>query len=112
MPAVVAIVVLAAALATNQKPGPVESNTYLGYSIEKLMANKTPYVGNNSKVVGLIDAMPLPEGITRGTVELQTANLPYGITINYIMHDSTGVTVNGVASVAMLFAPMPSSSSV
>ncbi|NQS76752.1 MAG: DUF4825 domain-containing protein [Peptococcaceae bacterium] len=98
VPAVVAIVVLAAALATNQKPGPVESNTYLGYSIEKLMANKTPYVGNNSKVVGLIDAMPLPEGITRGTVELQTANLPYGITINYIMHDSTGVTVNGAIS--------------
>lgn len=92
---VAAILVLAAALAVNQRPGPVESNTYLGYSIEKLMANKTPYVGNNSKVVGLIDAMPLPEGITRGTVELQTANLPYGITINYIMDDSAGVTVNG-----------------
>jgi len=42
--------------------------------------------------------MTLPKGITRDTVELQTAELPYGITINYIMTDSAGIKVNGAIS--------------
>lgn len=96
--AVLATVALIAAFATNPKPDHTASDLYLGYSINALMDNKTPYVGNNVKVIGLIDAMPLPEGIVRDKVELQTANLPYGITINYTMHDSSGVVVNGAIS--------------
>lgn len=101
--AAVAMGVLIAALATNPKPSHTGSNTYSGYSIEKLIANKTPYVGHNSKVVGLIDAMPLPEGIARGAVELQTVNPPYGIIINYIMRDSAGVMVNGAINTHVFF---------
>ena len=45
-----------------------------------------------------VDAMPLPKGIARDTVELQTADMPYGITINYIMTDSANVEINGTIS--------------
>ncbi|MFY9172537.1 MAG: M56 family metallopeptidase, partial [Petrimonas mucosa] len=95
---VVAVAVVCAvgvAFATDKQN---DKDLYLGYSIQALMNNKTPYVGNNSKVVGLIDAMPLPKGIARDTVELQTADMPYGITINYIMTDSANVEINGTIS--------------
>ncbi len=92
--AVIATAVLIVAFTTNPKHEPTAPNLYWGYSIDALMDNKTPYVGNNVKVIGLIDAMPLPVGIIRGKVEMQTESLPYGITINYIVNDSS-VLVNG-----------------
>jgi len=64
------------------------NSVHSGYQIESLMANKTPYVGDNSKVVALIDAMPLPVGVVRDSVKLQTANKPYSITIRYTVNDS------------------------
>ncbi|WP_084134589.1 M56 family metallopeptidase [Paenibacillus harenae] len=54
------------------------------YDTKLLMANKTPYVGNQSKVVALIEAMPFPSGYRRDTVELQTVQPPYGLTIHVI----------------------------
>jgi len=101
MIAVVAVCATVTAFVANPKYEQNNKNDkdlYLGYSIQSLMDNKTIYVGNNSKVIGLIDAMPLPNGIVRDAVELQTANLPYGITINYIMNDSSGITVNRAIS--------------
>ncbi len=71
---------------------------YLGYDIDSLVSNKTSYVGNNGKVVTLIDAIPLPKGIVRDIVELQTENKPYGITININMNDSSSVMVDGAIS--------------
>lgn len=38
---------------------------------------------NNVKVITLIDQLPLPSGITRGAVELSTAEKPYGVLIHY-----------------------------
>ncbi len=96
--AVMATVVLIAAFTTNPKHEQPVANSYWGYSIDALMDNKTPYVGNNVKVIGLIDAMPLPEGVVRAAVELKTSTLPYGITINYILNDYSGVLVNGAIS--------------
>ncbi len=96
--AIVATVSLIVAFTANPKHDQTAPNTYLGYSTETLMDNKTPYVGNNSKVVALIDAMPLPKGIVRDTVELQTAALPYGITIRFNMNDVSGVKVQGAIS--------------
>lgn len=63
------------------------------YNINSLMKNKTPYIGNNSKVVALIDALPLPKGISRDTVELTTAEPPYGVTIHYKL-DNDSVQIN------------------
>jgi len=74
------------------------SDTYSGYNIKALIANKTLYVGDNSKVIALIDAMSLPKGIVRDTFELQTDKAPYGITINLIMNDASNVTVQEAKS--------------
>ncbi len=91
--AIIVIAALTVAFTTNpqnkQVPGSI---TYAAYNTKNLIANKTSYVGDNSKVVELIDAMPLPAGMSRDTVELETANPPYGITINYIMSDASNVT--------------------
>ncbi|MBP1989361.1 M56 family metallopeptidase [Paenibacillus eucommiae] len=98
---IVATVSLLTAFTANPKSQidlPAKSS-YSGYGIEALIDNQTPYVGNNSKVVALIDAMPLPVGIKRGTVELQTANPPFGITIQLMMSDASELTaVSGAIS--------------
>ena len=99
-------VVLAALIATaalivvftaNPKNNPLATTTvHSGYVAETLIANKTLYVGDNSKVVGLINSMPLPAGIVRDTVALQTSAPPYGITINYNLSDAADVVRQGV----------------
>lgn len=86
---------IAAFTANPQNKETHKANIYSGYAVKTLLDNKTPYVGNNSKDIALIDAMPLPHGITRKTVELQTDAVPYGITINYSMNDASGIKVNG-----------------
>ena len=68
-------------------------NTNIEYNIDALIANKTSYVGNNSKVVALIDALPLPEGIVRDKVELKTDRAPYAMIINLITEESTDVFI-------------------
>lgn len=83
-----------------QSPKPT---IHSAYNIEALIANKTLYIGNNSKVVALIDAMSLPAGITRNTVELQTTNHPYGITINLNMKDASSITVQGALNGAAFY---------
>ncbi|WP_083842141.1 M56 family metallopeptidase [Desulfosporosinus youngiae] len=57
------------------------------YNVEYLLNNKTPYVGNNSKVGALLNGLPLPEGITRGSFVLSTDNPPYGLTSYYDLED-------------------------
>jgi len=48
---------------------------------ETLLGNKTPYVGDNSKVVNAIDGLLYSE--FRQNVSLQTESKPYGITVEY-----------------------------
>lgn len=79
---VILIISLIGAFTTNPKYKENIANSYLGYPLETLIKNKTPYVGNNSKVVGLVSAMPVTKGIVTNTVELHTMALPYGITIH------------------------------
>lgn len=75
----------------NPKNELLETGVYSGYKMETLMANKTPYVGDNSKVVALLDAMPLPTGVVRDSVELQTAATPYSMTIHYTVSKLEGL---------------------
>lgn len=87
------IAVLIAACSTNPKAAPVTTHPgtqtfYAGYDLNRLMDNKTLYVGNASKVGGLIQAMPVPEGLTWNGIELQTVEPPYGVTIRYQMNDA------------------------
>lgn len=51
------------------------------YNAESLYKYKTPYVGDNSKVVHLIDNLPYAN--FREKVSLQTQAIPYGVTVYY-----------------------------
>ncbi|MEC0091969.1 M56 family metallopeptidase [Paenibacillus macquariensis] len=73
-------------------------STYSGYNIDKLMKNKTLYVGNHVKVGGLFSGMAIPVGLEANGLALQTNAIPYGATINYIMTDSTDVSKEGAIS--------------
>ncbi|WP_094551404.1 M56 family metallopeptidase [Petroclostridium xylanilyticum] len=98
MIAVVAVCIAVVAFVADPKHEQIAPDLYLGYPIQTLMDNKTPYVGNNYKVIKLIDAMPLTKGIVRDTVELQTANLPYGIMIYYEMNDASVIKIRDAIS--------------
>lgn len=82
-----ALVVL---LTANPKNDLLATGVYSGFKTQTLMANKTQYVGDNSKVVALIDAMPLPAGVVRDSVELQTSATPYSMTIHYTVSELEG----------------------
>lgn len=58
------------------------------YDLGMLMDNKTLYVGNASKVGGLISALPKPASLVGKGLELQTKTQPYGVRIEYIMDDN------------------------
>lgn len=68
---------------------PAESLLTGGYDAKRLMDNYTPYVGDNSKVVALTDAVPYPEGVQRGMVSLHTDKEPYGMTVDLVMNEET-----------------------
>ncbi len=63
-----------------------------GYDAHALLEHRVPYVGDNSKVVGLIDLLPLPGGLSRESVELQTSAEPYGVSIQYKIDMEMGIT--------------------
>lgn len=52
---------------------------------------KTAYVGNNSKVCGIVSELTVPEGITANSVELSTKAKPYGVTVNYTAKNGTDI---------------------
>jgi len=80
----VVLIILTAALTSNPGRAPVSND-----DAADLLNHKTPYIGNNSKVVALLDALPLPQGITRSTVQLSTSQHPYGLTIHYSLTDDS-----------------------
>lgn len=85
---VIVLLALFMVLIANPKDGHIfKPDTYSGYAVGVLADNKTAYVGNNSKVAVLVDAMPLPQGTKRSTIELQTAAPPYGITVKCTIND-------------------------
>jgi beta-lactamase regulating signal transducer with metallopeptidase domain len=89
---VIVLTLMAVILISNPKAMANISHEYsekAPYDVDILINNKTPYVGNNVKVVALIDSMPLPEGIFRDTVQLHTTETPFGLTIHYSMKDDT-----------------------
>lgn len=59
------------------------------YNINSLLENKMQYIGDNAKVVALIDALPLPKGVKRDSIELFTSKAPYGVQINYSLEDDS-----------------------
>jgi hypothetical protein len=66
------------ALATN-KPVISEQKNFAG----TLLSYRTEYVGDNSKVGGLITAIEYPSNVIYDSFELFTNELPYALTINF-----------------------------
>ncbi|MFF2176530.1 M56 family metallopeptidase [Lysinibacillus sp. NPDC058147] len=79
------LVIVALVVGCTANPKPQQS--LHGYNIDQLMENKTLYVGNATKVGGLINGMPNPTD-SKWNMALQTKAQPYGVTINYVMNDS------------------------
>ncbi|MBW5445826.1 DUF4825 domain-containing protein [Cohnella sp. CFH 77786] len=77
---------------------PSSPRSYSGYNMDKLMENKTLYVGNHVKVGGLISGMPEPVGLKVNGIALQTKAQPYGLTINYIMNKASEAVNEGAIS--------------
>ncbi|ACL74816.1 DUF4825 domain-containing protein [Ruminiclostridium cellulolyticum] len=85
---VVALVIILVFASKGNTPGIIDSNNSTKinasgqvYNADYLFENKTPYVGNNSKVLHIIDNLQF--GNYRGEVSLQTEKIPYGVTVNY-----------------------------
>jgi hypothetical protein len=57
--------------------------------IDSLYANKAAYIGDNSKVSAIIHNLIVPNQLSWGGLELQTASEPYGLTLNYSLSDAT-----------------------
>lgn len=51
---------------------------------------KTEYVGDNSKVVQIVNGMEYPDGIQYDSIEIQSQTQPYGLTV-YVLEDR-GIT--------------------
>lgn len=50
---------------------------------EELYKNKTTYIGDSSKVLALINGLPVPEGLKYKNIELQTTTNPYELHVYY-----------------------------
>ncbi len=78
---VLCIAMLGGLLLTSGLDKDPASGSISSYDAEGLLEHRTPYVGNNSKVVNIISLLPLSSW--RQEVSLQTEAAPYGITVNY-----------------------------
>ncbi len=100
---IVLITAFIAGVATNPEKTLEKEVLTNEYKVEQLLKNKTPYTGDSSKVVALIDALKLPAGLSRNTVELMTEAPTIGIVINLNMRDYSGMLHGGVISGGALF---------
>ncbi|EEG76270.1 M56 family metallopeptidase [Dethiobacter alkaliphilus] len=67
-------------LTANKTDAGIDNNGFQ-YNAEELLRQRTPYVGDNSKVSNLIGALPLAK--YRQSLSLQTKETPYGVTVYY-----------------------------
>lgn len=63
---------------------------------EEILKFKSKYVGDNSNTIGLIDALGMPKGVSRGDIELQTKKQPFGIIINCKLGRDSELVKDGV----------------
>lgn len=90
----VVVAVLFVSSCNPKEEGVKDTNNHLGYDTETLIANKTPYLGDNSKVSALINVLALPPYLKLETIELQTNLQPYELTIHLSTKEATGFSNN------------------
>ncbi|UZQ49043.1 DUF5301 domain-containing protein [Clostridium kluyveri] len=77
---IIAVIFIAIGLITNPSGSlKSEKNNFT----EKIYKYRTPYVGDNSKVLNIINSLPVPETLHHAKIQLFTDKEPYGIQITY-----------------------------
>ncbi|TYQ14930.1 UNVERIFIED_CONTAM: beta-lactamase regulating signal transducer with metallopeptidase domain [Acetivibrio alkalicellulosi] len=68
----------------------VESVIISGYNLSDISKYKTPYIGNASNVMAIVDRLPLPDKyFIQRYISLQTDQMPYGLTVYYEAKDDS-----------------------
>ncbi|MBU5443651.1 M56 family metallopeptidase [Paenibacillus sp. MSJ-34] len=63
---------------------PESGKVYAGYNLEEIAKDRTKYVGDNSKVLHLVEQLPAPDPYyVQRYIALQTSQQPYGLTAFY-----------------------------
>lgn len=62
---------------------------------KEMYLNKTPYVGDNSKVLALVGLQNIPPALERKETRLETSNTPYGVVVSYEFEDKKTVLKDG-----------------
>lgn len=83
---VFALVIILVFATKGNTPGAFDNSAKINakgqvYNADYLFENKTPYVGNNSKVLHIVGNLQFNNYIEK--VSLQTDKTPYGVTVNY-----------------------------
>lgn len=60
-----------------------------------ILSYKTEYVGDNSKVCSIVNALAVPKDISFESVSLSTKSKPYGVTVNY--ETKSGAKIDSLA---------------
>lgn len=77
---IIAVIFIAIGLITNPSNSlKSEENNFT----EKIYKYRIPYVGDNSKVLNIINSLPVPETLHHRKIQLFTDKKPYGIQITY-----------------------------
>jgi len=87
-------IVVAVGLFTNPISAKPDDNTLTS----RLLKNKTEYVGNNSKVGGIISLLTFPKNIVYDSFELFTDSEPFAITVNLKTDTETKKLYSGEAN--------------
>lgn len=91
----VIVILLAAGGCTLSSPAPIKTDdsVYDTNILEKLAAYKTPYLGDSSKIGGMIESLPQPSVFHRQNMfSLETDREPYELTVYYEPNDYTGAS--------------------
>ena len=105
---------------TNTQPGAnAPINTIIAIPADDLYQYINTYVGDNSKVVAIIDLLPVDKPFKRESVYLQTDEDPYEVVVYYKTNDPDDVRENVrqynntfLCNAAVMFALIPNMSSL
>ncbi|MBL7574565.1 protein of unknown function [Peptoniphilus asaccharolyticus DSM 20463] len=64
--------------------------------------NKTKYVGDNSKVIAIVDGLKYPNGLAYDNIEIQSEKEPYGLSVNLSGEGEANLFDQAVVTFAMI----------
>lgn len=92
--AVVAVFCVGVSLMTNPKSTELTENNY----VKEIYKYRTEYIGDNVKVVSIVDRLNMPETLKRANVQLYTNETPYMVEVTYETTSSVREYYSGAAN--------------